>query len=79
MTTMTTPRSISEAKKRWPRAGWIDGCGDFASVSHCDRHPTVVLFQTRMQAEVAKARIDDTGCGRGCTGRHEVIYVGRTA
>jgi hypothetical protein len=64
---------LTRARARWRRATWIDGHGRWASISECSRGPTVVLHETRAQAEAAKSVIDSTGCGGGCTGRHSVI------
>jgi hypothetical protein len=48
--------NVSKARERWPRAVWIIGRGEYASVSHCPPAATVMLFETRMEAEK----------GRGC-------------
>jgi hypothetical protein len=68
-------RGVQEARKRWPLAVWIIGEGNYASVSLCDPRPTVMLFQSQAEAEIAKAQIDDTACCGGCTGRHEIVHL----
>jgi hypothetical protein len=67
--------NVSKARERWPRAVWIIGRGEYASVSHCPPAATVMLFETRMEAEIAKAQIDDTACGGRCCRRHEIVYL----
>jgi hypothetical protein len=70
---------LAEARKRWPKAIWIIGRGEYASVSHCHPERTVMLCETRMEAEIARAVIDSTGCGGRCIGRagHEIAYLGK--
>jgi hypothetical protein len=36
-----------------------------------------MLFATRMEAEIAKAAIDDTACGGSCRGQHEIVFLGK--
>ena len=67
---------IKEARKMWPRAAWILGVGEYASVSTCPPGTTVMLFQSRMEAEIAKCTIDDTGCGGRCRRHHKIVYLG---
>jgi hypothetical protein len=67
---------VKEARKRWPKAIWIIGRGEYASVSHCHPGATVMLFETRMEAEIAKTTIDDTSCGGSCRRNHEIVYLG---
>jgi hypothetical protein len=62
---------LQKARKRWPKAGLIDGNGRYASLAHC-RGLTVHLFETRSEAEQAKHFIDSFGCGGGCHKRHEI-------
>lgn len=68
------------ARCLWPRAHWILGDGQYASVSYC-RGVTTVLHATAEQAEAAKRVIDATACGGACSRRHDVIRLdlGRTA
>lgn len=65
------------ARRRWKDAIWIIGSGEYASLSYCNDQPTVMLFGTQMEAEIAKLCIDDTGCGGNCRRRHEVVYLGK--
>jgi hypothetical protein len=66
-----------EARRRWRQAIWIIGGGEYASVAHCHPGATVMLLRTRMEAEIAKGAIDDTGCGGRCSGQHEIVYLGK--
>jgi hypothetical protein len=59
-----------------PKAAWIVGRGDYASIAWCDV-PTVELYATQEDAERAKATIDRTGCGGRCQRRHEVVQIKR--
>jgi hypothetical protein len=68
---------LSEARRRWPKAIWIIGSGEYASVSLCPPGATVMLFASRMEAEIAKAAIDDTACGGRCRRQHEIVYLGK--
>jgi hypothetical protein len=67
---------LLEARRRWPRAIWIMGNGEYASVSYCRAQPTVMLFETLAEAERAKKAIDDTACGGRCMRRHEIVQLG---
>jgi hypothetical protein len=62
------------AKKRWPKACWIDGDGGWALLAHC-RVLSVSLWPTREEAEKSKAGIDRTGCGGCCANRHEIVHL----
>jgi len=63
----------AEARRRWgSKAVWIDGDGQFALLAWC-RVLTVTLWPTRAEAEKQKKVIDETACGGGCTGNHEII------
>lgn len=53
----------------WPRAEWVSGCNQWASVAYC-RVTTVVLWPTEAQAREALDFIDSTGCGGACRGRN---------
>jgi hypothetical protein len=44
-----------QAKRRWPRASWLEGTGRYASVSRCQGVITAKLFGTLAEAEEAKA------------------------
>jgi hypothetical protein len=43
-----------EAKSVRPKAIWIQGDGEYASISDCPRGPTIILHKTREQADRAK-------------------------
>ena len=63
----------AEARRRWgSKAEWIEGDGQFALLAWC-RVLTVTLWPTRAEAEKQKKVIDETACGGGCTGNHEII------
>jgi len=63
----------TEARKRWGKeAAWIDGNGQFAILAWC-RVLTVSLWPTKVEAEKEKKVVDETACGGGCTGNHEII------
>jgi hypothetical protein len=57
-----------------PRAAWVMGSGEFATVAWCGT-PTVELHDTLDQAVKAKALIDSTGCGGRCQRRHQIVRV----
>ncbi len=57
-----------------PRAVWIQGEGEYALIAWC-RVPSVMLYPTRGPAEAAKGQIDQSACGHGCTGKHEIVRV----
>lgn len=62
------------ALRRWPRAAWIIGNGPHASVAHCDE-TTVMLFETRAEADLASSFIGKYGCGHACHRDHEVVDI----
>jgi len=63
----------AKARKRWGKeAAWIEGDGQFALLAWC-RVLTVTLWPTRAEALKQKKVIDETACGGGCTGNHEII------
>ncbi len=66
---------VQTARKKWPTAEWIIGSGAYASVSICPPAPTVMLFSSRAEADIAKQQIDATGCSGQCMGRHIVQKV----
>lgn len=66
---------VTEARKKWPTAAWIIGSGPYASVSLCRPYPSVMLFATLAEAEIAKGEIDATGCSGGCMGRHLIARL----
>ena len=59
-----------------PKAIWIEGSGQYASVSFCAPGPTVVLCRSYAEANALKHEIDDTGCGAQCTKKHGIFDVG---
>jgi len=62
------------AKCLWPRAHWIAGEGEYATLARC-RVLTVGLWP-RMQAAVdAMVAIEVFGCGGVCRGDHELIRL----
>jgi len=73
---MKTPPFHALAKKRWPKAEWIDGEGPWALLAHC-RVLTVTLWPDKAAAEKQKAFIDKTACGGFCRGElgHEILLL----
>ena len=67
---------MTKAKHMWPDAEWIQGIGEWATVSHCPPGITVKLHRTPAAARSAKARIDETGCCVHCVKQHEVVFIG---
>lgn len=66
----------------WPRARWIDGDGEFATVSYCNlgchvpdyrRGITVELHKT--QDGAVKALAEMAKCGATCNGNHDLIRL----
>ena len=70
---------VDAARKRWPKAIWIEGRGKWASVSSCPPGTTVVLFPTKAEAEAAKRVIDCSDCGGGCMRMHSVVCLRENA
>ena len=72
---------LTFAKCVFPRAIWIEGEGPWAVLAWCGRGPTrsttltVTLWATGPEANEALGPIDSSGCGGGCTGRHEIILL----
>jgi hypothetical protein len=66
---------LQKARKRWPKAEWIEGNGRYASLAHC-QCLTVCLFETQAEAERAKRAIDSSGCGGRCYKHHEIVDLG---
>jgi hypothetical protein len=67
----------TRARALRPKAVWIQGSGEYASISDCPRGPTIILHRTREQAERAKAFIDRLGCGGRCLGEpsHSIVHL----
>jgi hypothetical protein len=69
------------AKCLWPRSIWVSGNGRYASRSDCPHSAgrrlewggTVILYDSRQEAEQAKAMIDRLACGGQCWRRHKVV------
>jgi hypothetical protein len=64
------------AKKRWPKAEWIEGIGQYALLAWC-RVLSITLWDTLEIAERAKKGIDETGCGGECCNKHEIVDLER--
>src|SRR6266699_4444424 len=64
----------AEAKRRWPRACWIEGYGPFALLEHCDVL-TVSLFGDYDSANKSKQQLDQYGCGHACSKHHEIVEL----
>jgi hypothetical protein len=58
----------------FPRHYWIRGKGNIALIAWCDA-PSFSLWADLGKALGSKDFIDATGCGRRCTGRHEIVKV----
>jgi hypothetical protein len=54
---------------------WVTGRGPWASVSDCPRGRTVQLYETKDEADKARAFIDRHSCGGACCRRHRVVYL----
>lgn len=54
---------------------WILGTGEWATLSYCPPGLTIMLHETRAEAEKALAQIDDTGCGGRCEERHYLRLI----
>ena len=66
-----------KAKSLRPKAIWIQGDGEYASISDCPRGPTIILHRTRERADRAKDFIDRLGCGGKCLGEtgHSIVHL----
>lgn len=62
------------ARKRWPRACWIDGEGPWALLAYCTPL-TITLWKTREEAEDSKLVIDRLGCGHTCINDHAIFEI----
>lgn len=67
-----TPRTFMRCAV--PRAAWVSGQGRYAVIAWC-RVPTVTLWRTPEEAQRARRQIDSTGCGGGCSRRHDTVLV----
>lgn len=59
----------------FPRAAWVEGHGPVALLAWCGPL-TVTLWPNLAGAKGALVRIDSTGCGHLCVGRHEIVRIG---
>ena len=62
------------ARCTFPDAGWIAGDGPFGVVAWCSV-VGITLYPTATAATAALAALNDTGCGRRCTGHHDVLQL----
>ena len=62
------------ARCTFPDAGWIRGDGPFGVVAWCSV-VGITLYATADAATAALAALNDTGCGRRCTGHHDVLQL----
>lgn len=62
------------ARCTFPDAGWIRGDGPFGVVAWCSV-VSITLYPTLDAATAALAALNDTGCGRRCTGHHNVLSL----
>ena len=70
---MTNVTWHTKAGRKWgKKAESIEGEGQYALLAWC-RVLTVMLCQTRDEAEEKKKFIDEIGCGGFCTNKHEII------
>jgi hypothetical protein len=77
--TTTATNWRKTAKSVRPKALWIEGDGEYASISDCPPGPTICLFETREAAERAKSAIDSIGRGGSCLGKrgHSIVHLRR--
>src|SRR5687767_3467301 len=63
------------ARRRWPKAEYIEGQGPFARVALCRPLDTITLWETRRDAEDNSEleEIDTVYCGARCMGLHEIV------
>jgi hypothetical protein len=64
------------AKSVRPKAIWIEGSGEYASISDCLGNNDL-LVRNRETAEQAKSVIDGSECGGSCVGKrgHSIIHL----
>jgi hypothetical protein len=72
---MTKCTYATSARMTWPKAIWIDGSGQYASVSFCNPGLTVVLCRTYAMAKALERQIDETACGGQCTGKRATVSL----
>ena len=66
--------AMALARCTFPDAGWIRGDGPFGVVAWCSV-VGITLYPTADAATAAHAALNDTGCGRRCTGHHGVLQL----
>lgn len=56
---------------------WIDGVGDYATVSWCggDGHATVCLWTSEERARARLHALQEAGCGSNCVRAHEGYFL----
>ncbi len=60
----------------WPRAVWVVGQGEWASVSYCRAGSTSVMFHpTEHDARQALEFIDHYACGGRCSRNHALVRI----
>jgi hypothetical protein len=57
------------------RAIWIQGAGEFATLSYCGEGLTIQRHRTLESAIEAKRAIDGGGCGGGCAKVHIIVGI----
>lgn len=62
------------AKCIWPKAEWVQGEGNIATVAYCNV-TTVELHENLKDAQLAIDIINLTGCGGRCIKRHKLIQL----
>ena len=62
------------ARCMWRHAAWISGDGPWAVIAWCGV-ASVSLHEDPDAADLAIERVDATGCGSQCTGRHELVRL----
>jgi len=69
-------QDLARALRRWPRARWIVGKGNWGHVTFCPGGETVELFPTVEGALAARATLDGKACcSTHCVGQHRVMRV----
>ena len=65
---------LTAARCIWPRAEWVCGDGQYASLAWCSVL-TIALYDTLADAEAAQRFIGKYGCGGRCGGPpwHEIV------
>ncbi len=73
---MTKPVDFRQvAKRKWGKqAAWIKGKGQYALLARCNVL-TVTLWEDLVKAKAQKTLIDETACGKMCSGSrgHKIV------